>query len=192
MRKTLIALRHFSEIHCPEIRAMLVEFVHDFRLIELEAAPVQANTLVQTFAAQAAAAARAQANESAAQLLDGAVVTPVPQSPPTRTSLLELTPEAHSQPPFQVGSEMMVVGESIGDKRKSEQIAPPGQEGDGEDTRELAGHEAEKEDTKKQRAEVETAQDANLSSAKARKNMLQALNCRINSGRSSRCTSPAP
>ena len=192
MRKTLVAFRQLSEIQRPEVRAMLVEFVHDFRLIELDATPVQSNTLADTFAAQKAAAARVQA-ATPAQLHAGAVEVPVSQSPPTKASLLQLTPEAHAQLIFQVSSEILVVGECIGDKRKSEQIAPP-VIGHVEDAQESVGHEGEgeKEEAKKKRAEVEIGQDENLSSARARKNMLQALNCRINSEKSSRCTSPAP
>ena len=153
MRKTLIALRHYSQIQCPEVRAMLVEFVHDFRLIELEAAPVKSNTLADTFAAQRAAAVRAQAT-SQAQLQADAVQVPVPQSPPTQISLLQLTPEAHTQLPLQVGTEMMVVGECNGHKRKSEQIAPPVDEVSVEGAQ-SAGHEGEEGEAKKKRAEVE-------------------------------------
>ena len=61
MRKTRLALRRFAEIECQESRAMRVEFVHDFRSIELEQTLVQSNTLMHTFAAQKAAAELAQA-----------------------------------------------------------------------------------------------------------------------------------
>ena len=77
---------------------MLVEFVHDFRLIELEQTPVKSNTLMHTFAAQKAAAELAQV-AAHTQAQAAASSLPVPPSPPARPSLLELTAESHTQPP---------------------------------------------------------------------------------------------
>ena len=171
MRKTLLALRHFAEIECPEVRSMLVEFVRDFKAIELEHAPRQSNTLAHTFAAQKAAAfALAQ---TAAEVSSGS------RSPPVRPSLLELTPEAHSQTPFQEGSDMLVVGECVGDKRKSEHIAP-------------ADEVVRAEVLAPKAARPVEGEDENLLAAKARKNLIQALNIRISSEKSSRCASPGP
>ena len=173
MRKTLTALRHFAEIECPEVRSMLVEFVRDFKAIELEQAPIQTNTLAQTFAAQKAAAA------VLAQVQTAAAVSSASQSPPMRPSLLELTPEAHSQTPFQEGADMLVVGECVGDKRKSEQIAPA------DDERCVDGN-------GQKAARPADGEDECLSFAKARKSLKQALNIRIRSEKSSRCASLGP
>ena len=132
---------------------MLVEFVHDFCQIELEQAPTQANTLIKTFAAQKVAADAAQAaKHSHAQ------------------PLLALSAEEHTQPPLQIGSDMLVVGECLGDKRKADQIAI------------LKDDDGAVEADRKQRPEAE----------KSRKSLVQALNIRIDSGKSSRCVSPAP
>ena len=150
---------------------MLVDFVRDFKAIELEQAPIQSNTLAQTFAAQKAAAL--------ALVQTAAVVSSGSQSPPVRPSLLELTPEAHSQTPFQEGADMLVVGECVGDKRKSEQIAPAEDKVCAEALGQKAARPAD--------GEVE-----NLPSAKARKNLIQALSIRISSEKSSRCASPGP
>ena len=149
---------------------MLVEFVRDFKAIELEQAPIQTNTLAQTFAAQKAAAA------VLAQVQTAAAVSSASQSPPLRPSLLELTPEAHSQTPFQEGADMLVVGECVGDKRKSEHIAPADEVVCAEVLVQKAARAAEGE-------------DENLPSAKARKNLIQALNIRISSEKSWRCAS---
>ena len=153
---------------------MLVEFVRDLKAIELEQAPTHSNSLVHTFAAQKAASALAQA-AALAQNQTAAAVSPGPQSPPVRPSLLELTPEAHSQTPFQVGSDMLVVGECVGDQRKSEQIAP-------------ALHELCAEVIGQKGARSADGEEENLLSAKALKNLMQALNICIRSEKSSRCT----
>ena len=212
MRKTLLALRNFSEIGCPEIRAMLIEFVRDSRLIELEQAPVQANTILHTCAAQQQRQQQLRQQQQAEQqqaeqVQDQVIVSfAAPATPPS--SLMQLNAEAHSQPPLQVGSDMLVVCECVGDKRKAEQIASALDDGnvvavqplvpETEEDAIIPSAKArkslgpEEEDETVQLAGPAVERDENVSSAKARKNMIQALNSRISSGRSSRCASHGP
>ena len=108
-----------------------------------------------------------------------AVAVPVPTTSPARPSLLQFTAEAHSQPPFQVGPDMLVAGECVGGIRKAEQIAL----GDG-------GVSIEATERKPLLPEVED--EGNISPAKAHKYLIQALNSRISSRRTSRCSSLGP